>query len=177
MGLQDRDVTLAEFLKTKGYRTGQFGKNHLGDKDKHLPTQHGFDEFTRAAQKFIRKADASGQPFFVWMNTVGMHFRTHTKAGSLGRSGQGFYNDTMMDHDDIIGSMLNQLDTLKIADNTIVIYTTDNGVHFNTWPDAGITPFCSEKNSNWEGAYRVPAMVRWPGKIKPGQASNEISRT
>ncbi len=235
VGIRDRDITLAELLKTKGYRTGQFGKNHLGDKDKHLPTQHGFDEFygnlyhlnaeeepedpdypkdanfqkrfmprgvihsfadgnrvrdtgpltrkrmetidedvSNKAKTFIAKADESGQPFFVWFNTTGMHFRTHTKASSLGRSGQGFYNDTMMDHDDIIGDMLAQLDDLGIADNTIVIYSTDNGVHFNTWPDAGVTPFRSEKNSNWEGAYRVPAMVRWPGKIQPGQVSNEI---
>lgn len=234
LGIQDRDVTLAEMLKPQGYTTGQFGKNHLGDKDKFLPTQHGFDEFfgnlyhlnaeeepedpdypkaawfkkrfgprgvihsyadgrvedtgplTRkrmetadeefvaAAKKFVDKSHKADKPFFVWLNTTGMHFRTHTKPSSLGRSGQGFYNDTMMDHDDLIGQMLDQLDELGIADNTIVVYSTDNGVHFNTWPDAGITPFRSEKNSNWEGAYRVPAMIRWPGKIKPGTVSNEI---
>jgi arylsulfatase len=234
LGIQDRDVTLAEMLKPHGYATGQFGKNHLGDKDKFLPTQHGFDEFfgnlyhlnaeeepedpdypkapwfkkrfgprgvihsyadgrvedtgplTRkrmetadeefvaAAKKFVNTSHSAGKPFFVWLNTTGMHFRTHTKPSSLGRSGQGFYNDSMMDHDDLVGEMLNQLDKLGIADNTIVVYSTDNGVHFNTWPDAGITPFRSEKNSNWEGAYRVPAMVRWPGKIKAGTVSNEI---
>jgi arylsulfatase len=234
LGLRDRDVTIAELLKDKGYATGQFGKNHLGDKNEFLPTNHGFDEFfgnlyhlnaeedpedpdypkdpnfrknfgprgvihsyadgkiedtgaltkkrmetadgefVAAAQKFIDTAVKANKPFFVWMNTTGMHFRTHTKPSSLGRSGQGFYNDTMMDHDDLVGKLLDQLDSLKIADNTIVMYSTDNGVHFNTWPDAGITPFRSEKNSNWEGAYRVPAMVRWPGKIKPGTVSTEI---
>lgn len=234
IGLQNRDLTLAEMLKARGYRTGQFGKNHLGDKDEYLPTNHGFDEFfgnlyhlnaeeepedpdypkdpnfrkrfgprgvihayadgkiedtgplTRkrmetadeefaaAAKGFINKSHKAKQPFFVWLNTTGMHFRTHTKPSSLGRSGQGFYNDTMMDHDDLVGQMLDQLDELGIADNTIVMYSTDNGVHFNTWPDAGITPFRSEKNSNWEGAYRVPAMVRWPGKIPAGVVSNEI---
>ncbi len=234
LGLRDRDVTLAELLKDHGYLTGQFGKNHLGDKDEFLPTNHGFDEFfgnlyhlnaeedpedpdypknpafrerfgprgvihsysdgkiedtgaltkkrmetadaefVAAAKKFVDKAHVAGKPFFVWLNTTGMHFRTHTKESSLGRSGQGFYNDTMMDHDDLVGQMLDQLDSLGIADNTIVMYSTDNGVHFNTWPDAGITPFRSEKNSNWEGAYRVPAMVRWPGKIKPGGVSTEM---
>lgn len=234
LGLQDRDITLAELLKDQGYSTGQFGKNHLGDKDEYLPTNHGFDEFfgnlyhlnaeeepedpdypkdpafrkqfgprgvihsygdgriedtgplTRkrmetadgefvaAAQKFIDKAHAANKPFFVWVNTTGMHFRTHTKPSSLGRSGQGFYNDTMLDHDDLVGELLDQLDTLGIADNTIVMYSTDNGVHYNTWPDAGITPFRSEKNSNWEGAYRVPAMVRWPGHIEAGLVSTDI---
>jgi arylsulfatase len=234
MGIHERDITIAEVLKGQGYVTGQFGKNHLGDKDEHLPTNHGFDEFfgnlyhlnaeeepedidypkdpafrkmfgprgvirsyadgriedtgplTRkrmetadeefvtAAMKFIDKSVKASDPFFVWVNTTGMHFRTHTKASSLGRSGQGFYNDTMMDHDDLVGKLLDQVDALKIADNTIVMYSTDNGVHFNTWPDAGITPFRSEKNSNWEGAYRVPAMVRWPGKIKAGTTSTEI---
>ena len=234
MGIQDRDVTIAEVLKTMGYATGQFGKNHLGDKDAHLPTNHGFDEFlgnlyhlnaeeepedpdypkdpafkaqfgprgvihsyadgaiedtgplTRkrmetaddefvaAAKKFIDSSHKAGKPFFAWVNTTGMHFRTHTKASSLGRSGQGFYNDTMMDHDDKVGELLDQLDALGIAENTIVFYSTDNGVHFNTWPDAGVTPFRSEKNTNWEGAYRVPAMVRWPGRIKAGQVSSEI---
>jgi len=126
------------------------------------------------SKKFIDKAVKANKPFFVWLNTTGMHFRTHIAEKNKGLSGQGFYNDVMVAHDKLVGEMLDQLDQLKIADNTIVFYSTDNGVHFNTWPDAGITPFRSEKNTNWEGAYRVPAMVRWPAKIKPGQISNEI---
>jgi arylsulfatase len=233
-GIQDRDITIAEMLKAKGYATGQFGKNHFGDRDEHLPTNHGFDEFfgnlyhlnaeeepedpdypkdpafkkrfgprgvlhsyadgkindtgpltrkrmetadeefTKAAKVFINKAAKADKPFFVWLNTTGMHFRTHPAKKHLGKSGQGFYNDVMVAHDELVGQMLDQLDKLKIADNTIVMYSTDNGVHFNTWPDAGITPFRGEKNSNWEGAYRVPAMVRWPAKIPGGRISNEI---
>jgi arylsulfatase len=233
-GIQARDITIAEMLKDKGYATGQFGKNHLGDRDEHLPTNHGFDEFfgnlyhlnaeeepedpdypkdpafkkkfgprgvihsyadgriedtgpltkkrmettdkefVAAAKKFIDKSVKAKKPFFVWFNTTGMHFRTHPSPENIGKSGQGPYNDVMVAHDELIGEMLDQLDDLKIADNTIVFYSTDNGVHFNTWPDAGITPFRGEKNSNWEGAYRVPAMVRWPGKIKPGTISNEV---
>jgi len=234
LGIKPRDITLAALLKEQGYATGQFGKNHLGDKDEHLPTNNGFDEFfgnlyhlnaeqepehedypkekwfkkafgprgvihsyadgkindtgaltkkrmetvddefIAAAQKFIHKSVKNNKPFFVWLNTAGMHYYTHTKPSSLGRSGQGFYNDSMMDHDDLVGKMLDQLDELNIADNTIVFYSTDNGAHFNTWPDAAITPFRSEKNSNWEGAYRVPAMVRWPGKIAADTVSNEL---
>lgn len=234
MGLHDRDITIAEVLKTKGYVTGQFGKNHLGDKDKYLPTNHGFDEFfgnlyhlnaeeepedvdypkdpafrarfgprgvihsyadgtiqdtgaltrkrmetvdeefTDEAKRFIDKAVKQDKPFFVWLNTTGMHFRTHPAKKHLGKSGQDFYNDVMVAHDELVGQMLEQLDKLGIVDNTIVFYSTDNGVHYNTWPDAGITPFRSEKNSNWEGAYRVPAMVRWPGKIEAGVVSNDI---
>jgi len=234
LGIQDRDVTIAEVLKDQGYMTGQFGKNHLGDKDEFLPTNHGFDEFfgnlyhlnaeeepededypsdpafrkrfgprgvihsyadgkiedtgplTRkrmettdeefvaTAQDFIGRAVKSDKPFFVWLNTTGMHFRTHRAEKHKGKSGQGFYNDVMVAHDELVGQMLDQLDTLNIADNTLVFYSTDNGVHFNTWPDAGVTPFKSEKNTNWEGAYRVPAMVRWPGKIKAGTISNDI---
>ena len=132
------------------------------------------EEFVAGARKFIEKAVAADQPFFVWLNTTGMHFRTHIAAKNKGLSGQGDYNDVMVAHDKLVGQMLDQLDQLKIADNTIVFYSTDNGVHFNTWPDAGVTPFRSEKNTNWEGAYRVPAMVRWPGKIKPGQISNQV---
>jgi arylsulfatase A-like enzyme len=234
VGIQDRDITIAEVLKTKGYNTGQFGKNHFGDKDEYLPTNHGFDEFfgnlyhlnaeeepedidypkdpafhkrfgprgvirasadgkiedtgplTRkrmetadeefvaAAQDFVARSVKQKKPFFVWLNTTGMHFRTHPAEKNIGKSGQGPYNDVMVRHDELIGSMLDQLDELGIADNTIVFYSTDNGVHFNTWPDAGITPFRSEKNTNWEGAYRVPAMVRWPAQIPAGVISNEI---
>ncbi len=234
LGIRDRDITIAEVLKTHGYATGQFGKNHLGDKDEHLPTNHGFDEFfgnlyhlnaeeepedvdypkdpqfkalfgprgvirssadgriedtgplTRkrmesvdeeiiaTAKKFVDKTVKANKPFFVWLNTTGMHFRTHPAQKHLGKSGQDFYNDVMVAHDELVGEMLDQLDELGIADNTIVFYSTDNGVHYNTWPDAGITPFRSEKNSNWEGAYRVPAVMRWPARVKPGQVSNAI---
>jgi len=233
-GLNDRDITIAEILKDKGYATGQFGKNHLGDKDEHLPTNHGFDEFfgnlyhlnaeqepedpdypadpafkkrfgprgvihsyadgkiedtgpltikrmetadeefVAAAKLFIDRAVKSDKPFFVWLNTTGMHFRTHIADKHIGKSGQGDYNDVMVAHDENVGAMLDQLDDLGIAENTIVMYSTDNGVHFNTWPDAGITPFRSEKNTNYEGAYRVPAMVRWPGRIEAGTISNEL---
>jgi len=233
-GIKERDITIAEMLKDKGYTTGQFGKNHLGDRDEHLPTNHGFDEFfgnlyhlnaeeepedpdyptdpefkknfgprgvihsyadgkiedtgpltkkrmettdeefISAAQDFIDKSVAADKPFFVWLNTTGMHFRTYPAEKHLGKSGQGEYNDVMVAHDEYVGQMLDQLDTLGIADNTIVFYSTDNGVHFNTWPDAGVTPFRSEKNTNYEGAYRVPALVRWPGKIKAGSVSNEM---
>ncbi|KZX55089.1 arylsulfatase [Halioglobus sp. HI00S01] len=234
LGLMDRDLTIAEVLKDHGYATGQFGKNHLGDKDEHLPTNHGFDEFfgnlyhlnaeeepedvdyptapwfkqkfgprgvirsyadgriedtgplTRkrmenvdeeivaAAKKFVGQSVKADKPFFVWVNTTGMHFRTHPAEKHLGKSGQDFYNDVMVAHDELVGEMLDQLDELKIAENTIVFYSTDNGVHYNTWPDAGITPFRSEKNSNWEGAYRVPAVMRWPAKVEAGQVSNAV---
>jgi arylsulfatase len=234
LGLLDRDITIAEVLKTRGYNTGQFGKNHLGDRDQFLPTAHGFDEFfgnlyhlnaeeepedvdypadpafrkrfgprgvirsyadgriedtgplTRkrmetadeefvaAAMKFVDRSAREGRPFFAWVNTTGMHFRTHPAAKHLGKSGQDFYNDVMVAHDELVGQLLDQLDQLGIAENTIVFYSTDNGVHYNTWPDAGITPFRSEKNSNWEGAYRVPAVARWPGRIRPGQVSTEV---
>lgn len=234
LGLQKEDPTIAEILKPMGYATGQFGKNHLGDKDEHLPSNHGFDEFlgnlyhlnaeeepelpdypkdpefrkkfgprgviksssdgkiedtgpltkkrmetvddevTEAAIDFIERAHKNGKPFFVWWNATHMHFRTHTKPSSLGQSGQDFYGDAMMDHDKNVGELLDKLDELGIADSTIVLYSTDNGPHKNTWPDAGTSPFRSEKNTNWEGGWRVPAMVRWPGKIKPGSVSNEI---
>jgi arylsulfatase len=239
VGLQKEDPTIAELLKPLGYATGQFGKNHLGDKDEFLPTMHGFDEFlgnlyhlnaeeepedpdypknpefkkrfgprgvlhcwadgkggqkientgpltkkrmetiddetTEAALKFIDKAHKEGKPFFVWYNTTAMHFRTHCADKHKGKSGgQGDYNDVMVAHDEHIGEMLNKLDELGIADNTIVMYSTDNGPHYNSWPDAGITPFRAEKNTNWEGGWRVPAFVRWPGKIKAGSVVNGI---
>ncbi len=234
IGIQEEDPTLAELLKPLGYTSGQFGKNHLGDRDEFLPTNHGFDEFfgnlyhlnaeeapedpdypkdpefrkrfgprgvihsyadgriedsgplTRkrmetvdeeflaAAVKFIDQAHSDGKPFFVWFNSTRMHYYTHVKASRLGASGQGFYNDGMLEHDDHVGMLLNKLDELGITDNTIVIYSTDNGPHYNQWPDAAITPFRGEKNTNWEGGFRVPAMVRWPGNIKAGQISNEL---
>jgi len=238
VGLSDKDATIAELLKPLGYVTGQFGKNHLGDKDEFLPTMHGFDEFlgnlyhlnaeeepedadypkdpafkakfgprgvlhcwadgkggqkientgpltkkrmetiddetTAAALTFIDKAHKDGKPFFVWYNTTAMHFRTHCAEKHKGKSGQGDYNDVMVAHDEHIGEMLNKLDQLGIAEDTIVMYSTDNGPHYNTWPDAGITPFRAEKNTNWEGGWRVPAFLRWPGKIKAGLVLNGI---
>ena len=234
LGMREEDPTIAGLLKAQGYMTGQFGKNHLGDKDEHLPSNHGFDEFfgnlyhlnaeeepenedypkdpkfrkrfgprgvikssadgkiedtgpltkkrmetvddetVAAALDFIDRAHKAGKPFFVWWNGTRMHFRTHVKAELRGISGQDEYADGMVEHDMHIGQFLKKLDDLGIADNTIVFYSTDNGVHMNTWPDAGMTPFQGEKNTNWEGGWRVPAMVRWPGKIKPGSVSNEI---
>jgi arylsulfatase len=243
LGLQDKDPTIATALKAQGYATGQFGKNHLGDRDEHLPTAHGFDEFfgnlyhlnaeeepelpdypteedfpgfrekfgprgvlhtwanpdgtqriedtgpltkkrmetcdeefRDAAVDFIRRQHQADTPFFVWFNSTHMHFRTHTKPESQGRAGrwQSEYHDTMLDHDDLVGDLLALLDELGLAENTIVVYSTDNGPHINTWPDGGMTPFRNEKNSNWEGAYRVPAMIRWPGNIEPGQVLNGI---
>lgn len=132
------------------------------------------DETTAAALKFIDKSHADGKPFFVWYSTTAMHFRTHCADKHIGKSGQGFYNDAMVAHDEHIGEMLNKLDELGIADDTIVMYSTDNGPHYNSWPDAGITPFRAEKNTNWEGGWRVPAFVRWPGKIKAGSVLNGI---
>ena len=238
VGLHKEDPTIAELLKPLGYATGQFGKNHFGDKDEFLPTMHGFDEFfgnlyhlnaeeepelpdypknpefkkkfgprgvlhcfadgkggqkientgaltkkrmetfddevTERALSFIDKTVKEDKPFFVWYNTSAMHFRTHCADKHKGKSGQGDYNDVMVAHDEHIGEMLKKLDDLGIADNTIVMYSTDNGPHYNSWPDAGITPFRSEKNTNWEGGWRVPAFVRWPGKIKPGTVLNGI---
>jgi arylsulfatase len=252
IGLQKEDPTIAELLKPLGYATGQFGKNHLGDRNEYLPTVHGFDEFfgnlyhlnaeeepeqrdypkdpafrakfgprgvldckastaddptteprfgrvgkqiikdtgplTRKrmetidditadrAVDFIKRQKAAGKPIFLWVNFTHMHFRTHVKPESLGQSGpaMGEYADAMIDHDKNVGTVLKALDDAGIADNTFVMYSTDNGPHINSWPDAAMTPFRNEKNTNWEGAYRVPAMVRWPGHIKPGTVSNEI---
>ncbi|WP_010490233.1 arylsulfatase [Pseudomonas sp. S9] len=234
VGLQKEDPTLAELLKPLGYTSGQFGKNHLGDRDEFLPTNHGFDEFLGnlyhlnaeeapededwtknpvidkairprgiihstadgkvedlgplnrkrmetidqefldASLNFMDKAVKKDKPFFVWFNSTRMHYYTHIKEETKGLSGQGFYNDGMVEHDGQVGELLKKLDDLGVAKNTIVIYTTDNGVHFNQWPDAGITPFRGEKNTNWEGGYRVPAIIRWPGHIKANSVSNEI---
>jgi arylsulfatase len=255
VGLQVEDVTIAELLKPLGYATGQFGKNHLGDLNKYLPTAHGFDEFfgnlyhlnaeeepemanyppaddfpnfrarfgprgvlhswatdeddpteqprwgrvgrqkiedTGSLTKkrmetiddevlehgldFIGRQAAAKTPFFVWFNTTHMHAFTHPKPESVGQAGrwQSPYHDTMIDHDKVVGALLDQLDELGIADDTIVIYSTDNGPHMNTWPDAGMTPFRSEKNTNWEGAFRIPEVIRWPGHIPAGAVSNEI---
>jgi len=233
-GIQVEDPTIAGLLKAEGYATGQFGKNHLGDQDDMLPTNHGFDEFfgnlyhlnaeeepenedypkdpafrkkfgprgvikssvdgkiedtgpltkkrmetiddetVDAAVDFIERQAKAGKPFFCWWNGTRMHFRTHVKKELRGISGQDEYSDGMVEHDMHIGIFLKLLDDLGIADNTIVFYSTDNGPHMNTWPDAAMTPFRGEKNTNWEGAMRVPAMVRWPGKIKAGTWSNEI---
>ncbi|EPE1738830.1 arylsulfatase [Vibrio parahaemolyticus] len=234
LGLKAEDATIAEMLKPMGYMTGQFGKNHLGDKDEHLPTNHGFDEFfgnlyhlnaeeepenvdypkdpefrkkfgprgvirsyadgkiedtgplTRkrmetvdeetldAALDFMDRAVKAKKPFFVWWNATRMHFRTHVKPDNQGKTGISTYADGMVEHDNHVGQLLKKVDDLGIKDNTIVFYSTDNGPHMNSWPDAGTTPFRGEKNTNWEGAYRVPAMVRWPGKIKAGSVSNDI---
>jgi arylsulfatase A-like enzyme len=134
------------------------------------------DDVADRAVDFIKRQNAAGTPAFVWVNFTHMHFRTHVKAASVGQAGtfQSEYHDAMIDHDRNVGTVLKVLDDLRIADNTFVMYSTDNGPHMNSWPDAAMTPFRSEKNSNWEGAYRVPAMVRWPGHIKPGSVSNEI---
>ena len=250
LGLRAEDITIAEALKPLGYATGQFGKNHLGDRNEFLPTAHGFDEFfgnlyhlnaeeeperedypkdpafkakfgprgvlkcraadsddqtvdprvgkvgkqsiqdtgalTRkrmetiddetsdAAIDFIKQQVQGNKPFFCWWNATRMHLYTHVRPEMRGRSGLSEYIDGMLEHDDDVGKMLKTLDDLGIANNTIVIYGTDNGPHMNSWPDGAMTPFRSEKNTNWEGAYRVPAMIRWPGRIKPGQVSNEI---
>jgi arylsulfatase len=243
LGMRAEDPNIPELLKDMGYATGQFGKNHFGDRDEHLPTMHGFDEFfgnlyhlnaeeepelpdypdekefpnfrkkygprgvlhcwsdgkggqkidntgpltkermrtvdtefLKAAKEFIQKAHKEGKPFFLWFNTSHMHFRTHIEDRIRGQAGrwQSEYHDCMVEHDKQIGEMLALLDELGIADNTMVMYSTDNGPHMNSWPDAGMTPFRNEKNSNWEGAFRVPCMVRWPGVVKPGTVCNEI---
>ncbi|RKZ07510.1 arylsulfatase, partial [bacterium] len=240
LGLRVEDPTIAGLLKAQGYATGQFGKNHLGDKDEFLPTNHGFDEFlgnlyhlnaeeepenedypgdmitsdgrtfserygprgvikssvdgkiedtgpltkkrmetiddetVAAAMDFITRKNADDSPWFVWWSGTRMHFRTHVKDELRGISGQDEYSDGMVEHDMHIGQFLDLLDELGIADNTLVFYSTDNGPHYNTWPDAASTPFRGEKNTNWEGGWRVPAMVRWPGHIEAGSVTNEI---
>ncbi|MFC2046122.1 arylsulfatase [Chloroflexota bacterium] len=255
IGLQAEDATIAELLKPLGYATGHFGKNHFGDRNEYLPTNHGFDEFfgnlyhlnaeeepenvdwppeedfpefnarfrprgvmhswatdeddpteeTRfgrvgkqkiedtgpltkkrmetcdtefvaAAKDFIKRSHDDDQPFFVWLNTTWMHFRVHPPEEILGQAGrwQSYYHDAMVEHDKHVGQMLDYLDELGIADDTILVYSTDNGPHMNSWPDSAMTPFRNEKNSNWEGAFRVPQVIRWPGVIEPGTVSNEI---
>ena len=243
LGLRAEDPTIAELLKPLGYATGQFGKNHFGDKDEFLPTNHGFDEFfgflyhlnameepelpdyppssdypnfrriygprgvldckvnpdgtqsihdtgplnkkrmetiddevLAKTNDFLERQVRASSPFFVWFNTSHMHFRTHAKPQIRGQAGrwQSEYHDVMIEHDQVVGKLLQKLDDLGIAEDTIVMYSTDNGPHMNSWPDAGMTPFRNEKDSNWEGAFRVPCMVRWPGVIKPGTVSNEI---
>ena len=163
---------------TEEPRWGKVGKQRVTDTGpltkKRMETCD--DDFVAAAKEFMKKANDAGKPFFVWLNTTHMHLKTHTKPESLGQAGrwQSPYHDTMIDHDKNIGQMLDYLDELALADNTFVMYSTDNGPHMNSWPDGGMTPFRSEKNTNWEGAFRVPMIVRWPGKIAPGQVSNEI---
>jgi arylsulfatase len=252
VGLQPEDITIAEALKPLGYATGQFGKNHLGDRNEYLPTVHGFDEFfgnlyhlnaeeepedpdypknpefrakfgprgvlrckasdrddptvdprfgrvgkqiiedtgpltkkrmetidddtTNAAIDFIKRQTSASKPFFVWMNTTRMHLHTHVRQSMRGQSGMpdNEYADGMIEHDGDVGKLLKLLDDLGIANDTVVLYTTDNGPHMNSWPDGAMTPFRSEKNTNWEGAYRVPCMIRWPGHIKPGSISTDI---
>lgn len=250
-GLKKEDPTLAELLKPLGYVTGQFGKNHLGDRNEMLPTVHGFDEFfgnlyhlnaeeepenvdypkdpkfkamfgprgvmhcfasdkddttvdprfgkmgkqkcedtgpltrkrmetvdeevTAEALKFMDKAAKDGKPFFVWWNSTRMHVFTHLKPASVGKTGLGIYADGMVEHDGMVGQLLAKLKELGIEDNTIVVYSTDNGAEAFTWPDGGTTMFRGEKNTQWEGGFRVPTAIRWPGVIKPGTLINDIA--
>jgi arylsulfatase len=250
VGLQAEDPTIAELLKPLGYATGQFGKNHLGDRNEYLPTVHGFDEFfgnlyhlnaeeepelpdypkdpafkarygprgvlhclatdkddatedprwgrvgkqtitdtgpltkkrmetvdeeiTARAIEWMEKQAKADQPFFLWYNSTAMHFRTHVAAKNIGKSGQDEYSDRMVVHDEQIGEILDKLEELGIADNTIVMYSTDNGPENDTWPDAANTPFRGQKDTNWEGGWRVPSFIRWPGKIKAGSVLNGI---
>jgi arylsulfatase len=250
LGLQPEDPTIADLLKPLGYATGQFGKNHLGDRNEFLPTVHGFDEFfgnlyhlnaeeepelpdypkdpafkarfgprgvlhclatdkddptadprfgrvgkqtikdtgpltkkrmetvdeeiTSAALGWMEKQAKANKPFFLWYNSTAMHFRTHLAAKNRGKSGQDDYSDRMVTHDEQIGQMLDKVDQLGIADNTIVMYSTDNGPENDTWPDGANSPFRAQKDTNWEGAWRVPAFMRWPGHIKPGTVLNGV---
>jgi arylsulfatase A-like enzyme len=233
-GIQDNQPTIAELLKPHGYVSGQFGKNHLGDRDEHLPTNHGFEEFfgnlyhlnaeeepetyyypqqaefhekygprgvihsyadgriedtgpltrkrmetadrefTDAAISFIERAHAAGNPFFVWLSATRMHVWTHLKEESVGVTGIGLYPDGMVEHDKEIGRVLAKLEELGIIDNTIIMYSTDNGAEKFTWPDGGTTPFAGEKGTTWDGGFRVPAAIRWPGVIEPGTIYNDI---
>jgi arylsulfatase A-like enzyme len=165
LGLQAEDPTIAELLKPSGYVTGQFGKKRMATID---------EEVNHHALKFMERSQQEGKAFFLWWNSTRMHFRTHVSDQDKGKSGQWDYNDAMVAHDEQVGELLNKLDELAIAENTIVLYSTDNGPHFNTWPDASITRFRSEKNTNWEWAYRVPAFVRWPGRIGANKFLNGI---
>ena len=238
IGLQPEDPTIADMLKPQGYVCGQFGKNHLGDRDEFLPTVHGFDEFfgnlyhlnaeqepecedypkdpefkkkmgprgvihswanadgtqkientgpltikrmetvdeefLDASLKFIDKAVKDDKPFFCWWNSTRMHIFTHLKKESQGVTGLGVYPDGMVEHDGHVGVLLDKIDALGIADNTIVMYATDNGAEEMSWPDGGSTPFRGEKDTNWEGGWRVPCLIRWPGVLQPGTVSNEI---
>ncbi|MFN0197214.1 MAG: arylsulfatase [Planctomycetaceae bacterium] len=237
-GLQARDVTIAQLLKGQGYMTAQFGKNHLGDLDEHLPTAHGFDEFmgslyhlnaeeefenpdyfkdpelikryqtrgvihtwanpdgtqkiestgplgkkrmetideeiTNASLDYLERAKKADKPFFLWWNSTRMHIFTHLKPESEGKTGLGIYPDGMVEHDGMVGQLLDKLKELDLEDNTIVMYSTDNGAEEFSWPDGGTTPFRGEKATNWEGGYRVPCAIRWPGVIKPGTVNNDI---
>lgn len=232
-GIQDWMPTIADVMKTQGYATGQFGKNHLGDRDEHLPTRHGFDEFfgnlyhlnaeeepegyfypkdpdfkrkfgprgvikssadgkiedtgplntkrmetvdeefLAGAKDFVDRQVKANRPFFLWFNSTRMHVFTHLKKESMGKTGKGIHADGMVEHDGMVGELLKQLDDLRIADNTIVVYTTDNGAELALWPDGAMTPFKSEKGTTWEGGMRIPMMVRWPGVIKPGTQYND----
>ena len=234
-GMKKEDPTIATMLKAQGYMTGQFGKNHLGDRDDMLPTNHGFDEFygnlyhlnaeeepenpdypkdpefrkrygprgviesyadgrikdtgpltrkrmetvdeevTAKALNFMERAKSANRPFFVWWNSTRMHVFTHLKAASAGKTGLGIYADGMVEHDAMVGQLLDKLKALGIEDNTIVMYSTDNGSESFSWPDGGTTMFRGEKATNWEGGYRVPAVIRWPGVIKPGTVINEVA--
>ena len=234
-GMKAEDPTIATLLKARGYATGQFGKNHLGDRDSMLPTAHGFDEFfgplyhlnaseepenpdyprdpsfvkkfgprgvihsyadgrtedtgpltrkrmetiddevMKESLNFIDKAHKDGKPFFVWWNATRMHIFTHLKPESDGKTGLGVFADGMVEHDGHVGMLLAKLKELGIDDNTIVMYSTDNGAESFTWPDGGTTIFRGEKNTNWEGGYRVPCVIRWPGAIKPGTVINDVA--
>jgi len=237
LGLGPLDPSVADVLKTYGYATGQFGKNHLGDRDEHLPTAHGFDEFfgnlyhlnaeeepenpdypkdpafrqkfgprgvlksssdgkientgpltkkrmetvdeefLGAAKDFINRQHRANRPWFCYFNSTRMHVFTHLKEASQGKTGLGTYPDGMVEHDGMVGELLKLVDDLGVANNTIVVYTTDNGAEAFTWPDGGSTPFRGEKATNWEGGFRVPCLIKWPGVIQPGTVVNDIGRT